>query len=169
MSAQAVEALTSVDQTLTAVEEHLQVFKNSSIEEFLAELAPVEKAKVQVSLAYSINALLYVYLKTQGVSSKDIRQTHVKQELDRVKGFIKKIKDTEELAKGPTLKLDKEASQRFINNALSGDQVYVDAKKARDAEAAPEASATPSKKQPRSSETNAKNSSDKKSKRRRKQ
>ncbi|GLE00091.1 hypothetical protein PINS_up008818 [Pythium insidiosum] len=178
MSGHAVEALTSVDQTLAAVEEHLQVLKNKSLEEFLAELSPIEKAKVQVSLAYSINALLYVYLKTQGVSSKDIRQTHVKQELDRVKGFIKKIKDTEELAKGPTLKLDKEASQRFINNALSGDQVYVDAKNARDAEAKTktkddavkqEASSTPSKKQSRSTESTPKTASDKKSKRRRKQ
>lgn len=33
--------------------------------------------------AYSVNALLYVFLKTQGVSAKDIRQTHVKQELVR--------------------------------------------------------------------------------------
>lgn len=36
-----------------------------------------------VYAAYSVNALLYVFLKTQGVSAKDIRQTHVKQELVR--------------------------------------------------------------------------------------
>ncbi|GLE09734.1 hypothetical protein PINS_up021574 [Pythium insidiosum] len=105
MSGHAVEALTSVDQTLAAVEEHLQVLKNKSLEEFSGGAQSDREGQ-----AYSINALLYVYLKTQGVSSKDIRQTHVKQELDRVKGFIKKIKDTEELAKGPTLKLDKEAT-----------------------------------------------------------
>lgn len=75
--------------------------------------------------AYTVNALLYVFLKTQGVSAKDIRQTHVKQELERVKAFIKKIKDAEELAKGPKLKLDKDASKRMVHSALSSDQVYV--------------------------------------------
>lgn len=77
--------------------------------------------------AYTVNALLYVFLKTQGVSAKDIRQTHVKQELERVKAFIKKIKDAEELAKGPKLKLDKDASKRMVHSALSSDQVYVKA------------------------------------------
>ncbi|KAG1706662.1 hypothetical protein DVH05_027514 [Phytophthora capsici] len=126
-SDQAVEAFGSVEQTLAAVEEHLAVFKGTSMEDFVSPLSPLERAKVQVSLAYTINALLFVFLKTQGVSAKDIRQTHVKQELDRVKAFIKKIKDAEELAKGPKLVLDKDASKRFIHNALSSDQVYVDA------------------------------------------
>jgi exosome complex protein LRP1 len=110
-----------------------------------------------VCAAYSVNALLYVFLKTQGVSAKDIRQTHVKQELvrtrwtpsvdcdppltilwdvsqlqERVKAFVKKIKDAEELAKGPKLVLDKDASKRFVHNALSSDQVYADAVKAKE-------------------------------------
>ena len=49
-----------------------------------------------------------------------------------MKTFIKKIKDAEELAKGPKLVLNKGASQRFIHNALSTDQVYVDAVKAKE-------------------------------------
>jgi exosome complex protein LRP1 len=106
MSDQAVDAFGSVEQTLAAVEEHLAVFKQTSMEEFMAPLSALERAKVQVSLgtcskhftsvanhrltwslavtitiAYTINALLFVFLKTQGVSPKDIRQTHVKQEL----------------------------------------------------------------------------------------
>jgi phosphosulfolactate synthase (CoM biosynthesis protein A) len=50
---------------------------------------------------------------------------------ERVKAFIKKIKDAEDLAKGPKLVLDKDASKRFIHNALSSDQVYVDAVKSK--------------------------------------
>jgi exosome complex protein LRP1 len=101
-------------------------------------------------LAYTINALLYVHLKSHGVSSKDIRQTHVKQELDRVKAFVKKIKDTEDKAKakGPTLTLDKEASKRFVHNALSSDQVYVEAlerKQEREQEQEKKEETTPSK------------------------
>lgn len=100
-SEQAAEAFVGVEQTLAAVESHLAVLHDGSLEEFLAPLTPLERAKVQVSLgtlddcvlvarcaadsdvgaAYAVNALLYVFLKTQGVSAKDIRQTHVKQEL----------------------------------------------------------------------------------------
>ncbi|GMF24575.1 unnamed protein product [Phytophthora lilii] len=87
MSDQAVEAFAGVEQTLAAVEEHLAVFKQTSMEDFVAPLSPLERAK--------------------------------------------KIKDAEELAKGPKLALDKEASKRFIHNALSPDQVYVDAVKAK--------------------------------------
>ncbi|CAH0514906.1 unnamed protein product [Peronospora belbahrii] len=86
---------------------------------------------VLLTCTYSINALLFVFMKTQGISSKDIRQTHVKQELERVKAFIKKIKGAEELSKGPKLVLDKDASKRFIQSALSTDQVYIDAVKTR--------------------------------------
>jgi hypothetical protein len=89
---------------------------------------------------------------------------------DRVKTFIKKIKDTEELAKGPTLKLDKEASKRLVNNALSGDQVYAQALDARTkTEEKTEAESTLSKKTPVDKRATASASSaDKKSKKRRK-
>lgn len=50
MSDQAVDAFASVEQTLAAVEEHLQVFKQDGLESVVAELSPLEKAKVQVSL-----------------------------------------------------------------------------------------------------------------------
>ena len=108
MNEQVPEVFASVEQTLAAVEEHLAVFSTTYLEDFVAPLSYLERAKVQVSLgtfrnaltdsylfkvilffktsmttAYTINALLFVFLKTQGVSPSDIRQTHVKQELVR--------------------------------------------------------------------------------------
>ncbi|KAI9916203.1 hypothetical protein PsorP6_016699 [Peronosclerospora sorghi] len=127
MNKQVVEEFAGLQQTLTAVEEILSVVQRTSLEDFMAQHSPLECAKIQVSLAYTINALLFIFLKTQGASSKDIRQTHVKQELERVKAFLQKIKDAEELVKGPKLVLDKDASKRFVESALSADQVYVDA------------------------------------------
>jgi hypothetical protein len=53
MSEQAAEAFAGVEQTLAAVEEHLAVFQKQSIDEFVAPLAPLERAKVQVSLGAS--------------------------------------------------------------------------------------------------------------------
>lgn len=50
MSEQAVEAFTSVDQTLAAVDEHLKLFTQAPVEQLVVELSPLEKAKVQVGL-----------------------------------------------------------------------------------------------------------------------
>ncbi|KAL7684110.1 putative exosome-associated factor Rrp47/DNA strand repair C1D [Plasmopara halstedii] len=124
MSCDSVEAFNSVERTLEAVEEHLAILKRSNVEDLMVPLNSLERAKMQVLLAYTINALLFIYLKTQGVSAKDIRQSHVKKELERVKAFIKKLKDAEDKAKGPRLVLDKDATQRFIHSALSADQAY---------------------------------------------
>lgn len=89
-----------------------------------------------------------------------------------MKAFIKKIKDTEELAKGPKLSLDKDASKRMVHSALSSDQVYVDALAAKkDAETADEevkVEATSDKKS-KARAPGAGKASDAKSKRRRKQ
>lgn len=44
------EALASVDATLSAVKDQLSVFDEKTMEEYIGDLAPIEKAKVQVSL-----------------------------------------------------------------------------------------------------------------------
>ena len=61
-----------------------------------------------------------------------------------MKTFIKKIKDAEDSAKGPSMQLDKAAAKRFVHSALSRDQVYQTALKdqANDAEEAKEESQT---------------------------
>ncbi|OQR81086.1 hypothetical protein ACHHYP_16779 [Achlya hypogyna] len=128
------EHLGNASSALSAIEEYLAPLTTKSVDELTVNAAPIEKAKLQVGLAYSVNALLYILLKTQGASSKDLRQTQVKAELDRVKGFVQKIKYSEEMAKGPQVKIDAAAAGRFINHALSSDQVYVKALNERKAE-----------------------------------
>ncbi|RHZ01604.1 hypothetical protein DYB37_009577 [Aphanomyces astaci] len=150
--------LENLDNALGAVEEYLDVLTTKPVDELTTELAPIDKAKVQVGLV-------------QGVSSKDGRQTQVKQELDRVKGYIQKIKYSEEmgtqasciysrhcapkyddiaaaaLAKGRQIRVDAEAAGRFINHALSSDQVYAEAAAATtDAKAGDSAKKAPSTK-----------------------
>ncbi|OQS03658.1 hypothetical protein THRCLA_04025 [Thraustotheca clavata] len=144
------EHLENTSAALAAIEEYLAPLTKKSVEELTANEPPIEKAKLKVGLAYSVNALLYILLKTQGASSKDLRQTQVKQELDRVKGFVQKIKYSEEMAKGPQVKIDAQAAGRFINNALSSDQVYAKAVKEREEEKKeekPQAKAKATKKQ----------------------
>ncbi|RHY08595.1 hypothetical protein DYB36_003287 [Aphanomyces astaci] len=165
--------LENLDNALGAVEEYLDVLTTKPVDELTTELAPIDKAKVQVGLV-------------QGVSSKDGRQTQVKQELDRVKGYIQKIKYSEEmgtrgsciysrhcapkyddnaaaaLAKGRQIRVDAEAAGRFINHALSSDQVYAEAAAATtDVKAADSAKKAPStKKKNKASSTAAKSTTD---------
>lgn len=86
---------------------------------------------------------------------------------ERVKGFIKKIKDTEELAKGPKLTLDKDSSKRMVHSALSADQVYVDALAVKEKTETSEADGAKGKKNART-QASGKGGSAKNTKRRRK-
>ncbi|CAK4086313.1 unnamed protein product [Aphanomyces euteiches] len=126
------DRLVNVLNALSAVEEYLDVLTKSPVDELAATLLPIDKAKVQVGL---------VLLKVQGVSSKDSRHTQVKQELDRVKGYIQKIKYSEEMAVGRKLRVDAEAVGRFIHHALSSDQADVEAVEANAAQVAKDAEA----------------------------
>ena len=50
---------------------------------------PEKAAETQLALGYAVNALFFVYLKTQGVDP----QTHpVKEELARIREYMKKLK-----------------------------------------------------------------------------
>ena len=91
-----------------------------AIAEIREKHGPKEAAEVQLALAYAVNALFFAYLKTQGIDP----QTHpVKEELVRVKGYMKKlkaaVKDTE--AKSGMLRLNKDAASRFISAGLGAD------------------------------------------------
>ncbi|CAM9662223.1 unnamed protein product [Ectocarpus sp. 6 AP-2014] len=88
-----------------------------SAKDHLATLATV--------VAYGVSSLFYMFLKTQGVSPS----THpVKGELDRIRGYFGRLKNVGKPPEQRTLKVDQDASRRFINAALSGDSVWQNAK-----------------------------------------
>lgn len=106
----------ALDGELTSIDSYLSPFFSTPMEELHKKLAPFEIAKLSIIMAYSINTLFYVYLKTQGISPS----SHpVKQELERVKLYIKKLKELAEKQKAPDMKLNVEAANRFIAHALS--------------------------------------------------
>jgi len=75
-------------------------------------------ARLNVTLAYIVYGLFFMYLKTNGISPTDHQ---VKQELSRVQTYFKKMKDLETEPvpeKGPGMRLNKEAAQRFISYAV---------------------------------------------------
>jgi exosome complex protein LRP1 len=115
--------LDSFQSSLDQVEAALGPFSTKNLADMTAEMPPAEKAKLQLLLAYSCNALFYMYLKTQGAN---VQQHPVSSELNRVKEYFTKLKNATEkpsaasdvAAARPSLRLDKEASNRVVKHSL---------------------------------------------------
>jgi hypothetical protein len=84
--------LQSITAQLTGVRTHVTPLLKLPVPSTLARLAPMERARLQVALGFAINALFFIYLKTKGENPLD---HPVKQELDRVRAYLKKIKTVE--------------------------------------------------------------------------
>ncbi|KAJ3438462.1 nuclear nucleic acid-binding protein c1d [Anaeramoeba flamelloides] len=91
-----LESLQNFESSLDECEKTLQPILKHSLTEISSTLNPLEQAKLNMSLAYTINSLYFMYLKTQGIDPKN---HPVKKEIERVKMYIKKIKDISELKK----------------------------------------------------------------------
>lgn len=116
------KALQGLLGAMGSTEAALLPFFEAGGQDAIAEIrelhGPKEAAEMQLALAYTVNALFFAYLKTQGIDP----QTHpVKEELARVKSYMKKLKtaakDTE--AKKDMLRINKDAASRFIAAGLS--------------------------------------------------
>jgi exosome complex protein LRP1 len=89
-----------------------------------SSLPLLDKAKLYVLAAYSIESLLYSTLQVSGVNAKEHA---IFQELARLKGYFGKIKSVEERSMYPAqpkAKLDVGAAQRFIKHGLAGNEKY---------------------------------------------
>ncbi|KAF2856484.1 hypothetical protein T440DRAFT_462756 [Plenodomus tracheiphilus IPT5] len=121
---------------LPALVEDLEV----NIDELTATLAPLlssplsktasslpllDKSKLYVLAAYSIESLLFSTLQASGINAKEHA---IFPELARLKGYFGKIKEIEDRGvKGSAegrARLDVGAAQRFIKHGLSGNERY---------------------------------------------
>jgi len=113
--------LTNLDSTLSDIERHLGPLMEKLVllKDVSAQISHLENAKLYAGLAYTLNTLFFMYLKTQGVSPA----THpVKPELARVQRYIEKIQSVAQKPQPNPTKLDKGAVGRFIRAALSGEE-----------------------------------------------
>ncbi|KAG4099355.1 exosome-associated factor Rrp47/DNA strand repair C1D [Neocallimastix lanati (nom. inval.)] len=110
----------NLDANIDNVQTVLDVIFSKSYQEQLSKLDNMKKAKFNIMMAYVIDTLLFVYLKTNGVATKD---HPIMKELERVKKYFIKLqkleKNTENKAK---FKIDKDAAGRMINNALNNNE-----------------------------------------------
>ena len=121
------EALQGFEGGVAEIEVLMRRLQAAPWAEICACASPLESARAHLLVAYTVHALYYMYLKTQGTSPAG---HPVKDELDRVKRYIAKLRDFErregEAAEGaaegaPRARLDVAAAQRFVAGALRGE------------------------------------------------
>lgn len=119
LSGELLQTMALFEQGLDQMKAKLEPLLALSSNAVAETLSPLDKAKLHVALAYAINSLCFMYLKTQGVSPA----SHpVKHELERIKGYVKKLKDIQNSGKPteqPGMKVNVEAANRFIGHALA--------------------------------------------------
>ncbi|KAL4238979.1 DNA-binding protein c1d [Mactra antiquata] len=105
--------ISALDSALNTVENEFEPLLKRSQIELNSELSPLDKAKLDLVAAYSINSLFWMYLNVCGVNPKD---HGIKQELDRIRSYMNRVKEIQDKEKAP--KLDVQASKRFVKSAL---------------------------------------------------
>ena len=91
-----VNRVRAVAAQLAAVRAHLRPLLEAPTKTTLEKLAPLERARLEVALGFAINALFFVYLKTRGANPTE---HPVKSELDKIKGYLRKLRETEKKQK----------------------------------------------------------------------
>ncbi|CAK9783758.1 hypothetical protein CC85DRAFT_289578 [Cutaneotrichosporon oleaginosum] len=115
MDADPAATLRDFSVSLDTLESALAPLLARPLAETRDALGTIERAKLDVLIAYTINNLVWMYLKTRGIDP----DTHgVAPELERVKTYYAKVRDAE--AGKPQLRnrIDKDAAKRFIMHSI---------------------------------------------------
>ncbi|ELU03495.1 hypothetical protein CAPTEDRAFT_102365 [Capitella teleta] len=107
------ERLSSFDESLSNFEELIKSLHETPLNQVQADMKPLDKAKLELVGVYALNSLYWMYLNIRGENPKE---HSIRQELERVKSYMKRVKDITDKEKAP--KLDKDASKRFVRSAL---------------------------------------------------
>ncbi|KAL7062631.1 hypothetical protein AAHC03_0885 [Spirometra sp. Aus1] len=80
-----------------------------------SELSVMQRIQTDLSMAYAINALYFVHLRCNGVEVKD---HPILKELERITACLRRCQNLCEKQSSKRLHLDKQATTRFVRNAL---------------------------------------------------
>ena len=127
------------EKSFKDVEDKLATLLRRPFREVVAGMDELETAKMDVALAYVLNTLFYIYLRTRGSS---VAKHPVREEIGRVKSYFLKMKKIKaeiegeggggDKAKaavdataaatgaGPRLRLDRAAAERHVRGNLGG-------------------------------------------------
>lgn len=109
--------ISSLDLAIKQLEDDMNPILDKSMDEIaMQENNQIEKAKVYNNYAYILVSTIFSYLKSSGV---DIDSHPVKDELARVKQYMKRTKNVEELIESKDKQKESmEASRQFLQNTL---------------------------------------------------
>ncbi|OLP95035.1 Nuclear nucleic acid-binding protein C1D [Symbiodinium microadriaticum] len=131
----------AVQSSLSAVESHLAPLLAKNPKEVARHLGALENAELQVSLAYAAASLYFCHLLSQGVDPSD---HPIRQELDRIQLYFKKVRATadeaaEKEASRDRIRVDVDAAKRIVHHFAHAAEASVQ----RRVEAAASAEARP--------------------------
>jgi exosome complex protein LRP1 len=104
---------TQLESSLNELETFLSRLDSVSYATLHENLTPIDQARFDLTATYTLNSLMWAYLRTRGM---DPKQTQLKSELDRVKSYMDKLKAVVDRQSAP--RVDKQASTRLMRNAL---------------------------------------------------
>ncbi|KAG0265038.1 hypothetical protein BGZ95_003434 [Linnemannia exigua] len=103
---------------------------SSALSETVAKLDTEKRCQLELLLAYALNTLAFINLKTNGTAPTSHPVMH---ELKRIKGYTEKLRQVTQGAPVNTMEVDKDAAARFIKGALAANLV-ADRKQAEEEE-----------------------------------
>ncbi|EER19599.1 conserved hypothetical protein [Perkinsus marinus ATCC 50983] len=120
-----IKKLDNFEAQLSSLEEHLKPLMDTDYEELMSKmtqlyqvlliLSALEQSELNVSLAFTTASLYWMFLKTQGT---DVKTHKIKDEIDRVKSYMARIKKASEQEDAKTRKrdvvLNKDAAARIV-------------------------------------------------------
>ncbi|KAJ9654113.1 hypothetical protein H2198_006793 [Neophaeococcomyces mojaviensis] len=118
-SLQLLDLVDQLDDNLGDLEEVLKPILEDSLGAASKKLPILDRAKLNITVVYAIESLLFSYLRVNGV---DAREHPVFKELERVKRYFGKVKEAEEksVVARPSITLNKQAAARIIQSSLAG-------------------------------------------------
>jgi exosome complex protein LRP1 len=110
--------LSELSEHLDSLEQQLEMLlAHESLAALNAELPAADALKVNTAVAYTLHALYYTFLRTQG---QDPADHPVKKELERVKQYVGKVTKALANEPQPQVRIDTEAAGRMVNAQLRG-------------------------------------------------
>lgn len=109
--------LTSLDEQLSKLEQHLQpILQYDTLTDLNSQLSTEDMVKLNTAIAYSLQALYYIMMRVQG---KDLSDHPVLSEIERIKKCVERVKDTlasqpQTTPSQPQPRIDSAAAARVI-------------------------------------------------------
>jgi exosome complex protein LRP1 len=110
--------LETLTNTLTTLSTALQPLTSTPTTQLASPLPLLDKAKLHVLTAYTIDSLLFAAVRL-GRSSAEARAHPVFAELARTRAYFEKIKEAEVGPEKPRLRVDKKAVGRFVKAGIA--------------------------------------------------